>query len=181
VILTKREKTLGLKQEPPSNNCSHFSKLAKQAGDLFNNTWCEQVAAICYRKDDNSDAFLTLLITSRGTGRWIIPKGHAMKGKTKREVAAIEAYEEAGIKGRVSKLPIGQFSYIKEVEGSAGLPCIVDVFPMEVTAVKSRFKEHGQRELKWVPLWDAGRMVMEPELRGLFQQLDTQLLHPFAS
>jgi 8-oxo-dGTP pyrophosphatase MutT (NUDIX family) len=154
---------------------THLSRLARHAGALFNTPWLEQYGAICYRWDADAGAYLALLITARGSGRWVIPKGGPMKGKSPRQVAAREAFEEAGIKGKVGKKPIGSYSYLKRREDGTNAPCLVDVFALEVSATAETFKEHGQRQLSWVRLAEAGRQVEEPELRSLFAKLDATL------
>jgi hypothetical protein len=54
-------------------------------------------------------------------------------------------------------------------------PCLVEVFALKVESTAEAFKEHGQRQLTWVRLADAGRLVVEPELRGLFARLNDRL------
>src|ERR1700754_3917375 len=74
-----------------------------------------------------------LLITSRTTRRWIIPKGWAIKGSKPWESAAREAYEEAGLRGTVARRPFGSYLYVKTFEdGAEALPCEVRVFPLLV-------------------------------------------------
>ena len=73
-----------------------------------------QFAALCYRVKDGKTR--VLLVTSRGTGRWIIPKGWPMDGKTPAETAAQEAWEEAGVTGKVQDMCLGLFSYRKTME-----------------------------------------------------------------
>ena len=154
---------------------THLSKLAKAGDTLFGSEWIEQYAAICYRRDPDSGDYVTLLITSRGTGRWVIPKGGPIKGKPARRVAAVEAFEEAGVKGKVSKASLGRFSTMKRMEDGKDLPCLVEVFALRVVSVTEKYKERGQRQASWVPLSQAGRMVEEPELRGIFTKLDLAL------
>src|SRR5271154_6680552 len=109
-----------------------------QAGKLV------QVAALPLRFDTGGVARV-LLVTSRETGRWIIPKGWPMKGRARQEAAATEAREEAGLVGRPSKKPIGTYSYFKR--GSAHFDiCRVDVFLLEVDRQLKRWKEKGQRQ-----------------------------------
>lgn len=98
-----------------------------------------------------------------------------MKDKSPRQVAAREAFEEAGIKGKVSKKPIGRYSYLKRLDDGRSVPCLVDVFALEVESIAETFKERGQRQLAWIRLAEAGRLLEEPELRGLFTKLDATL------
>jgi 8-oxo-dGTP pyrophosphatase MutT (NUDIX family) len=79
------------------------------------------------------DETLVLLVTSRDTGRWVLPKGWAEKRLSGKELAAKEAYEEAGIKGQVVGRAIGSYTYDKGLPGGGSMECLVDVFPMRVT------------------------------------------------
>src|SRR6266567_9047960 len=72
-----------------------------------------------------------MLITSRETRRWVIPKGWPKKGKSPRYSAAREAFEEAGVVGAVAKRPIGSFSYEKRMTNGGVVVCEVRVFPLE--------------------------------------------------
>lgn len=158
-----------------AKNKTHLSRLARHAGALFDTPWLEQYGAICHRWDAEADAHVALLITARGSGRWVIPKGGPMKSKSPRQVAAQEAFEEAGIKGKTGRTPIGRYSYMKRLEDGTNAPCVVDVFALEVASIAATFKEHGQRQTAWIRLAEAGRLVEEPELRGLFVKLDAML------
>jgi hypothetical protein len=98
-----------------------------------------------------------------------------MKGKPARRVAAVEAFEEAGVKGKVSKASLGRFSTMKRMDDGKHVPCLVEVFALRVLSVSEKYRERGQRQASWVPLAQAGRMVEEPELRGIFTKLDLAL------
>jgi 8-oxo-dGTP pyrophosphatase MutT (NUDIX family) len=74
-----------------------------------------------------------MLVTSRGTGRWIIPKGWPMKRKAPYAAAAREALEEAGVVGQIGREPIGSFSHKKLLKEGGVVVCEVQVFPLEVT------------------------------------------------
>ena len=67
----------------------------------------EQVGALIVRRRRGSCE--VMLITSRDTGRWIVPKGWPMRGKPDDEAAAQEAFEEAGVEGEISRDPVGSF------------------------------------------------------------------------
>src|ERR1700758_3677314 len=94
------------------------------------------------------DGIRVLLLTSRETGRWVIPKGWPIKGLKPREVAAREAYEEAGLVGSItSKRPVGIYHYEKQfTEG--GLLCEVRVFLFRVDQQLDDWPEKGQRETR---------------------------------
>ena len=95
-----------------------------------------------------------LLITSRETRRWVIPKGWAEKGVAPHEQAAREAFEEAGLQGEIGVKPIGSYRYLKRLQGGQTVPCRVDVFPLTVDHRLDDWPEKGQREATWL---DPGR------------------------
>ena len=90
-----------------------------------------------------------------------------MKKKKPHEAAAIEAWEEAGMRGTVSKQPVGRYTYLKELDDGDVAPCIVDIFQIEVEAAQNEFREVGQRVLDWVSPDEAARRVRELELKSL--------------
>ncbi len=122
-----------------------------------------QFAALCYRISDDDKPEI-LLVTSRGTGRWIIPKGWPMDGKTPIESALQEAWEEAGVKGKVSGPCLGLYSYHKELNDESDLPCVAMVYPIKVKSLAKKYPEVGQRSRKWLSLKKAAARVDEPEL-----------------
>ena len=128
-----------------------------------------QFGALCYRINDGKVEIL--LITSRGTGRWIIPKGWPMDGETPAGAAATEAWEEAGATGKLFHQVLGFYGYDK---GHAGerMPCVVAVFPLKVKKLSKQFPEAGQRKRRWVSRKKAAAMVSEPELRALILHFD---------
>ncbi len=129
-----------------------------------------QYAALCYRLR-GKDLHEVLLITSRDTGRWIIPKGWPMKGRSGAECALREAFEEAGVEGCPSPAPVGVYSYDKILPNGVQ-PCIVTVYPVEVTQISKDFPEKGQRARKWFKPKKAADKVDEPELRSLLETFD---------
>ena len=104
------------------------------------------------------DGHLTvLLITSRGRGKWIFPKGGLMEGKTPWESAAHEAYEEAGVEGESEETPIG--SYFLPVTEERPKPVEVKMYPLLVTSQREDWKEMGQRYRHWAVLVEAKRLI----------------------
>ncbi|MDB5470415.1 MAG: phosphohydrolase, MutT/nudix family protein, partial [Caulobacter sp.] len=89
-----------------------------------------QVAALPYRL---AGAPEVLLITSRETRRWVIPKGWPMKDRTFSEAAAQEALEEAGVRGVTAEESIGAYRYLKQIKNGASILCEVAVYPLEVS------------------------------------------------
>ncbi len=123
-----------------------------------------QYAALPYRTRDGLEL---LLITSRETGRWVLPKGWPIKGKKAHSAAAREALEEAGLKGKVGKRSIGAYSYGKRLSNGAVLACTVEVYPLAVRRQMKQWPEKGQRRVKWFSPCDAADRVHEPELAYL--------------
>lgn len=123
-----------------------------------------QFAALPYRDRHGLEI---LLLTSRETRRWVIPKGWPMKGLPPHGAAACEAIEEAGVVGRVSKKPIGRFEYIKRLTNGAPLHCSVDVFPLKVAKQLTHWPEQKERTARWFAPDEASELVDEPGLRAL--------------
>jgi 8-oxo-dGTP pyrophosphatase MutT (NUDIX family) len=132
----------------------------KVAGDS------QQYAALPWRQ---ASGFEILLITSRETRRWVIPKGWPMPGLSAAESAAQEAYEEAGIRGQMSSPAIGHYGYSKRLRGGARKRFRVDVFAMEVTEILDQWPEDHQRARQWLPPAEAVALVEEPELAALIR------------
>jgi 8-oxo-dGTP pyrophosphatase MutT (NUDIX family) len=126
-----------------------------------------QVGAIC-RDPATGDV---LLVTSRGTGRWVIPKGWPMEGRSLAGAAAQEAWEEAGIRGHVDEAELGRFTYDKDQDEGFSVPVEVRVFLLHVEAAADDFPETRQRRRRWFTPADAARMVVEPGLRRLLLAL----------
>lgn len=133
-----------------------------------------QFAALCYRYV--SDELQFCLITSRGTGRWIPPKGWPMHKQTPAEAAATEAWEEAGLTGFAHDVCIGVFSYVKPFSKKQKLPVLALVYPFEVTNVHSDWPEKFERKRKWFNRETAARKVTEPELRAIILGFDPRHL-----
>ena len=126
-----------------------------------------QVAALCWRL--HKGQVQVLLITSRETGRWVIPKGWPIIGLTQSAAAAREAWEEAGVEGQTIDQPLGQYLYDKIARPANALPCSVAVFALRVKTLHNRFPERKQRRRKWFPATEAALLVAESELRLLFE------------
>lgn len=128
-----------------------------------------QYGALCWRA--HRGQIEVLLITSRDTGRWVIPKGWPMGLLPPDIAAAQEAWEEAGVNGRVSGEPLGVYTYDKIVKLGEALPCAVTVYPLRVDRLTARFPERKERRRKWFAVAKAARKVAEPELRAMFLRL----------
>lgn len=128
-----------------------------------------QVAALCWRV--RKGQLQVLLITSRDTGRWVIPKGWPIAGLTTAAAAALEAWEEAGVQGKIHDQPLGEFLYDKLARLSVTVRCNVAVHALRVQALKARFPEAGQRRRVWFQAEEAADLVAEPQLQQLLRMI----------
>ncbi|CAL8972618.1 hypothetical protein RHODGE_RHODGE_00307 [Rhodoplanes serenus] len=130
-----------------------------------------QYAAVPYRRNEDGEIEV-MLVTSRETRRWIVPKGWPIRGAKPHLSAAREALEEAGVVGETGPEPIGSYRYDKRLKNGTTARCLVEVFPLAVTGQRKRWREKGQREIRWFPLPEAARAVEETGLRRLLRQFD---------
>ena len=100
---------------------------------------------------------VVLLVTSRGRGKWIFPKGRLIEGLEPWETAAREAWEEAGVEGEIERAPIG--SYMLPVTEERPQPVEVEIFPMRVTTQHENWKERRSRYRHWAVLAEAKRLI----------------------
>src|SRR3954453_21601016 len=129
-----------------------------------------QYAALPYRSSGASRTEV-MLVTSRETRRWIIPKGWPQKGKSPHNSAAREAFEEAGVVGAVGKRAVGSFRYQKRLKNGDVTVCEVHVFPMRVRRQSKEWPEREQREVKWLSAREAAETVKEPMLGEIIRRL----------
>jgi 8-oxo-dGTP pyrophosphatase MutT (NUDIX family) len=128
----------------------------------------QQFGALPWR--DRGQGVEILLITSRETRRWVIPKGWPVEGLSGPESAARECFEEAGIGGQVAQRAAGTYTYDKRMKNDSLRACKVDVFPLEVMIQHLDWPERGQRELRWCRPGEAASLVAEPGLAKLIQK-----------
>lgn len=139
-------------------------KLAGAARRLFGaDPEATQVAALPWRL--GRGGLEILLVTSRGTGRWIIPKGWAERGELRAEAAAREAWEEAGVAGIARPVAVGAYDYDKVLKSGATRPCHVEVFALEVHRIDDIWPEMCERERRWYPFGQAVTACGEPTLK----------------
>jgi 8-oxo-dGTP pyrophosphatase MutT (NUDIX family) len=112
-----------------------------------------------------------MLITSRETRRWIIPKGWAEPGLAPHEVAAKEALEEAGLVGEIAAEPIATYSYEKRLSKGEIRLCEVDVYPLTVDRQLAKWPEKKQRETRWFSFAEAALKVEDGGLITLLLSL----------
>ncbi len=111
------------------------------------------------------------LITSRETGRWVIPKGWPKRRLTAPQLAAKEARDEAGLVGEISATPIGAYTYRKRLHMLASVTCTVDVFVLFVTHQRRRWREAKERTLAWFSPEEAAKAVNEPDLARILEKI----------
>jgi 8-oxo-dGTP pyrophosphatase MutT (NUDIX family) len=116
-----------------------------------------------------------LLITSRDTRRWVVPRGNPISGKGPAESAAQEAYEEAGIIGPVEPAAIGRYSYEKRRRLGMTVPAVVHLYRMDVAEEQDDWPEKGQRERRWFPAEEAAAAVHEAELASIIRCTSREL------
>ena len=128
-----------------------------------------QVAAIPFRLSQDGDIEI-MLVTSRTTKRFIVPKGWPMKGKSGRKAAMIEAQEEAGVLGKIVKQPAGTYSYWKRLSNRF-VHVDVIVYMLEVTEELADWQEAKRRQRAWLAPADAAMLIDEPDLSTLVSTL----------
>jgi 8-oxo-dGTP pyrophosphatase MutT (NUDIX family) len=129
-----------------------------------------QYAALPFRRRGGSRPQV-MLVTSRETRRWIIPKGWPKKGKAPHRSAAREAYEEAGVVGTVGRRSVGSFSYEKRLKDGGVVVCEVSVFGLEVKRQNKKWPEKNERQVKWLSARKAARLVKDPRLGKIIRRL----------
>jgi 8-oxo-dGTP pyrophosphatase MutT (NUDIX family) len=122
----------------------------------------KQFAALPYRLRDNDVEIL--LITTRKKRRWSIPKGWPIKHVTPRQTAAVEAYEEAGVRGATGRKKVGKFKK-RRVRNKRSVICDVEIFPLQVGLQETHWPEKPERSRIWVGPSQAAKLVKKPGLR----------------
>lgn len=121
-----------------------------------------------------------LLVTGRNSGRWMIPKGWPMRGKSLAKAAAQEAFEEAGVKGTISTKPLGSFRHVKQHLIFRPLEVSILVHALSVKRELAKWPESGERERRWFTLAEAASSVDSKDLAQLILQLEDKVPRPKA-
>ncbi|MBO0755800.1 MAG: NUDIX hydrolase [Bradyrhizobiaceae bacterium] len=108
-----------------------------------------------------------MLVTSRDTGRWVIPKGWPIGREAPYASAAREALEEAGVVGKTGRDSIGTYTYEKHLANGAFAICEVQVFPLEVERQQKDWPEKEERKVRWFSPGDAAKAVHEEALSDI--------------
>ena len=133
-----------------------------------------QVGALCLQAETGR----VLLVTSRGTGRWIIPKGWPMDGRSVGGAALREAWEEAGVRGEVEETAFGRYSYDKKLTKGLSAPVEVQVHLVRVEGLDKNFPERKQRQRRWFTPAEAAGLVDEAGLARLLRRLPSPAAPP---
>jgi 8-oxo-dGTP pyrophosphatase MutT (NUDIX family) len=122
-----------------------------------------------------------LLITSRDTGRWVIPRGNIEPGQTARQAAKREAYEEAGVRGMLKAVPLGMYTYDKLVRPGLPISALVEVYALPVEKQTKKWPERSQRRTQWFDAASAADLVHEPGLALLIlglKEVEAETMSP---
>lgn len=139
-----------------------------------------QLAALCWRKARAETASEAgpghapprevLLVTST-SGRWILPKGWPIDGRTEAQAALVEAWEEGGVRrGKAARRPLGTYMAIKRTEAGDDVPCLHKVFAIKVQEEAASWPEAHRRGRRWVDPALAAEMVDEDGLRDILRR-----------
>jgi len=145
------------------------STLAPKKDEPDRGSCLGQLGALCYRTTEAGGTEI-LLITTRETKRWTIPKGWPIEGRKPHQVAEQEAWEEAGVVGHAKKRSYGSYDYRKKLSDGERVSAVVDVHVLAVKRTKRRFPERGERRLAWFSPDEAARLVEEPRLQKLIRR-----------
>jgi 8-oxo-dGTP pyrophosphatase MutT (NUDIX family) len=156
-----------------NKNESSLAGVAASAHSTMHGRVLEQIGAICIRTADGNVE--VLLITTRETHRWTIPKGWPIDGRKPHEVAELEAWEEAGVRGKAKRKPLGFYTYLKKLGSGQKVPSVVEVHLLQVDEISDTFPEHAERIVEWMSPVDAAGRVPEPELKQLLAGLVVRL------
>jgi len=124
-----------------------------------------QYGALPWRR--SPEGLRVLLITTRNTRRWIVPKGWPIDGLSPQESAAREAFEEAGVRGKIGEELLGSFNHRKQLKSGQMIACRVHIYPLEVDEMHAEWMEKADREIQWCSIEDALAQVSDPALRRL--------------
>jgi 8-oxo-dGTP pyrophosphatase MutT (NUDIX family) len=118
---------------------------------------------------ETAEGPLVLLITTRGRGRWTIPKGWPKPGVADADLAAQEAAEEAGVEGEIDPRPMGAFGYTKRLHLFSWVKCQVEVYRLRARCQQLDWPEKAARKTRWVPPEEAASLVSDAELAAVLR------------
>ncbi len=138
----------------------------------------QQCGVLPFSVDDNGD-IRVLLVTTRGSRQWVIPKGWPMRNRTAADSAVREAYEEAGLLGSVvGETPIGCYRYAKRRGSRKAAIFEVSVFLFAVERQLAKWPEKAERKTRWFAPEEASAFVASSELAEILHIAKRQLSRP---
>ena len=149
--------------------------LKQEIADFVSGVWlrpptAQQVAALCWRRAGKGHE--VLLVTTRGRGQWMVPKGWPKTDTPDPDMAGVEAYEEAGVRGSVNPDSVGSFHFEKRIGPGTVMECVATVYALEVSGLDPEFPESGQRQVGWFSPGEAAAKVVSPELSALLTRFE---------
>lgn len=131
-----------------------------------------QLAALCWRPvaGGREAGEREVLLVSSSSGRWVLPKGWPIAGKTPAAAARTEAWEEGGVRGKVGRRPVGRYVAIKRTPQGDDVPCLHEVYALKVREAADAFPESHRRDRRWVAPEEAARLVDEDGLRDILER-----------
>lgn len=160
--------------DPPVTSLSFSQRLWGFLRGLFVRPARLQIAALCHRMHEGQ--LEVLLVASRGTKRWILPKGWPELDHRSHRTAMIEAFEEAGVTGKVARDPYGRFRSTKGLDSGLRVDTDVLVFLIEAESQAREYPEAGEREYRWLPVQEAVKLASEPGLVDILKRLQRDLV-----
>jgi predicted NUDIX family NTP pyrophosphohydrolase len=130
----------------------------------------QQYGVLPWRKD-RQGRLRALLVTSRGRGRWIVPKGWPIEDRAPYLSAALEAFEEAGVIGDIRTHPLVSYHYVKQGADGSRQRRRVTLFGLRVRGTLTNWPERGQRRRQWFDLDEAADIVADPELAHAIRRI----------
>jgi 8-oxo-dGTP pyrophosphatase MutT (NUDIX family) len=130
----------------------------------------QQYGALPWRRRRNGELEV-MLITARQSGRWILPRGWPVTGKTPAQTATQEAFEEAGVVGGVDPRPIGEYRYLKILPDGSSNDCLVTLFSLRVSGTLVQWREQAERKRRWHGLSQASQIASDRQLAELLATL----------
>jgi 8-oxo-dGTP pyrophosphatase MutT (NUDIX family) len=148
---------------------SLLKRLFVGLGALIRRPRQRQIAALVWRHSETGETEV-LIITTRRSGRWSVPKGWPIEGMTSPEAAAQEAWEEAGVRGDIEREPLGAFTYEKSKSGDGpAMRMTADIFALRLSTFADEYPEAGQRKRAWRTPAEAAEIVQGPELKTILR------------
>lgn len=146
---------------------NHIAKPAKLLGPKPKDFETIQAAALPLAMNVEGE-LRVVMVTTRGSGRWTLPKGNLMAGLEPHEAARQEALEEAGLIGKTKRKSIGSYPFWKRLDGFWVLATVM-VFPMKVERRIDDYKETGLRQVQEFTFFEAEENVFEPGLKAIIR------------